>query len=191
MLLSHFNYPKILTMYMITTKMMFTHCYSNLVFIQHNIQLFTLITVKYTFYITSKMLKKNRLFEKCKFNAEEALNIIISKEYTLVHQVPMILLLNHHILIIQVIPIHNHLLQNLKRERKYKEIQLKMTCSMNMVNATLPVYHKHMFNLLQTFPLCLKLQRNWILHQLSTIVMITVSFHIHQIQYKLILPQKN
>ena len=29
------------------------------------------------------MLKENRLFQKCKFNAEEALNIIISEEYTL------------------------------------------------------------------------------------------------------------
>ena len=29
------------------------------------------------------MLKENRLFQKCKFNVEEALNIIISKEYTL------------------------------------------------------------------------------------------------------------
>ena len=38
---------------------------------------------KYAFYITSKMSQKNKLLKKCKFNADEALNIIISEEYTL------------------------------------------------------------------------------------------------------------
>ena len=37
---------------------------------------------KYTFYITSKMVKRTNDLEKCTYHAEEALNLIISEDYS-------------------------------------------------------------------------------------------------------------
>ena len=37
---------------------------------------------KHTFYITSKMAKRTNDLEKCTYNAEEALNLIISEDYS-------------------------------------------------------------------------------------------------------------
>ena len=83
MLLSNFTYLKILTTYIIPAKTMYRQCYAHFIFIQHNIGQYTIVTDKYTFYITFKMSKRSKVFEKHKLSAEEALNIIISEEFTL------------------------------------------------------------------------------------------------------------